>query len=690
MAINSTYERGYAKKLANAQERSRKMALAGRDIAPLPSVVNPIRKINCSKNLELFLLTYLPDKYTKPFGKNHKQLIQSLQECILNDGKNVVVSMPRGSGKTTITIGALIYCLVYGYRKFVVVVSSTQKESRRLIDSLKKILQNPNSYLAEDFPEVVYPFSLLKGSSNMARGQLYNGEMVGCALKSEQIRLPSIPGSKASGSIVSCFGLTSSIRGQNEVTQDGIALRPDLVILDDPQKSATANSPQQIEKLESLIFSDIQGLSESGRELSTIFTGTVIQKDDLCDRFLSDQYPWFTQIRGKCLDPMPDEAALELWKEYRNIFYTQDQQAATQFYQANKDKMQGGAVVTWEADYDPNTSPYSDPLEQCMIRWVKNERAFYSEYQNSPKSDESGAILVTPKQIITKLNGLPKATCPRFCYKITAAIDVHSDILYYIVVAWKRDYTGYVIDYGVFPEQNRSYFSKEDGGLDTLVDHFKVGGDLALRMGLEILINDLIAYQYPTEGNDSEYHSVSKMFVDEGWKWEVSSSAISRVKGAPNIVVPSMGRYIGARSRPMELWHKSPHRTFHYHIVEEKLNNHRYKSALIDTNFWKTTLMQKLSIPSGDKGSITFWGDDVTEHRMIAEHIGGSEKPMTVTALNTVVEWSPRVGKPDNHLFDCMVYNTALASLLGVELDGVDLKTNRKRGKTNEKNDKDS
>ena len=67
MAINSTYERGYAKKLANAQERSRKMALAGRDIAPLPSVVNPIRKINCSKNLELFLLTYLPEKYTKPF-----------------------------------------------------------------------------------------------------------------------------------------------------------------------------------------------------------------------------------------------------------------------------------------------------------------------------------------------------------------------------------------------------------------------------------------------------------------------------------------------------------------------------------------------------------------------------------------------------------------------------------------------
>jgi hypothetical protein len=48
---------------------------------------------------------------------------------------------------------------------------------------------------------------------------------------------------------------------------------------------------------------------------------------------------------------------------------------------------------------------------------------------------------------------------PVGCNHLTAFIDVQANLLFYVVAAWEDDFTGYVIDYGAFPDQKRPYFT---------------------------------------------------------------------------------------------------------------------------------------------------------------------------------------------------------------------------------------
>ena len=41
-------------------------------------------------------------------------------------------------------------------------------------------------------------------------------------------------------------------------------------------------------------------------------------------------------------------------------------------------------------------------------------------------------------------------------------IDVQATLLFYVVAAWEDDFTGYVVDYGTFPDQKRPYFTLRD------------------------------------------------------------------------------------------------------------------------------------------------------------------------------------------------------------------------------------
>jgi hypothetical protein len=48
---------------------------------------------------------------------------------------------------------------------------------------------------------------------------------------------------------------------------------------------------------------------------------------------------------------------------------------------------------------------------------------------------------------------------PIGCNRLMAFIDVQANLLFYVVAAWEDDFTGYVLDYGTFPDQTRPYFT---------------------------------------------------------------------------------------------------------------------------------------------------------------------------------------------------------------------------------------
>jgi len=48
---------------------------------------------------------------------------------------------------------------------------------------------------------------------------------------------------------------------------------------------------------------------------------------------------------------------------------------------------------------------------------------------------------------------------------LTAFVDIQQKLLFYMVVGWEDDFTGYVVDYGSYPDQKRSYFTLRDARL---------------------------------------------------------------------------------------------------------------------------------------------------------------------------------------------------------------------------------
>ncbi|HPD32411.1 MAG TPA: phage terminase large subunit family protein, partial [Phycisphaerae bacterium] len=65
--------------------------------------------------------------------------------------------------------------------------------------------------------------------------------------------------------------------------------------------------------------------------------------------------------------------------------------------------------------------------------------------------DVSDGDLMTADAIAAKTSGHARGEVPIGCTHLTMFIDVQAKALFWLVVAWEADFTGYVIDYGTEP-----------------------------------------------------------------------------------------------------------------------------------------------------------------------------------------------------------------------------------------------
>ena len=646
------------------RERSRRVSreknLAARELGPLPPVVNPSRRNVAKNDLCAFMRFYFPAKFKKPFGPIHDRLIERIQDVVVNGGKQAV-AMPRGSGKTTITNAAAVWAILNGYRRCVVVVAANTRDARRILKTLETMISKTPALL-EDYPEACYPLSKLGGSALLARGQTFYGAPTDVRISADSFRLPTIRGSACSGATIAAFGANAAIRGFQAENPDGSTDRPDFLFLDDLQTDQISANPARIEALEEKVASTLAGLAENGAELSMIQTMTVKNPDDYADRTLNvELYPRWNGLREAALESLPER--IDLWRQYRSIWFD-DEQKATAFYRQNLEDMRRGAIVGWPDAY--TGKKLVDSLEYYMRLWCENERAFWSEQQNQPKELGGNAVKLPAKEIARKLNGYERGIVPSNASKLTAFVDVHGDLLYFAVVAFKDDFTGYVIDYGTFPEQRRTYFSKNDGGLETLARVYDgKTADGRVREGLCFLLNDLKTRFFEQEGDDSDaLLAITRVGVDSGWKPEVVEDSI-RIAGA-RFAYPSKGVAIGAKGRPMRLWPKKEGRVFGWHLLDEKTKAIATRQLLVDVNYWKTKVHESLSLTPGEPGSLSLWGSSSGVHRMFSEHLSAETAKSVESGTNRVVEWSANPSRPDNHFFDCVVGCFAAASTLGI------------------------
>jgi hypothetical protein len=643
-------------------KKSRENSKAVREIAPMPLIVNTKRRIKARKNLKYFYEQYFPKRFKLKWSSYHLKVIEKVQEIILQGGGKFAIAMPRGSGKTTMIETAVIWAILYGHCRYVVIIGATGDDAKKIIKSIKAAIMGSEELL-EDFPESIYPFRMLDGQALRARGQLHLGELTQIELKPESITFARIPLSPSSGATIRTTGILGAIRGKSKVMPDGSIQRVDLAILDDVQTKNSARSLSQTKLREELINGDVEGLVGPGEEMGLLMPCTIIQEGDLADRYLNrNLYPQWNGMVFKMIERFPDR--MDMWEEYKELRKT-DSIAATMHYKRNRTEMKKGAVVAWEANC---TQHDLDALEYAMKKWCDNFEGFMSEYQNEPIRPGAGTVIVDATTIRSRLNGLERQVVPMETTAVTGFIDVHDDLLYYTIIAWADDFTGYIIDYGTYPEQRRRIFNKGDKDLITMKKvKESVQAKAVIQSSLVTLLKDLLSINFLIENNEDgvDVLQFSKILIDSGYVPEVVEGAI-RLVNSP-IVFPSKGFGIRSTNKPMRQWQRTKGRVFGTYWVTERPQGRAFRTVTIDTNYWKCRLHEAFSVGAGSRGGLTFWGLDSEAHRMIADHCNSEIAQFVESGESKVYEWQI-IPSHDNHYLDCLVGCLAAASTCGIKL----------------------
>ena len=660
--------RSYEDRRNAERNRQAEQSLAGRDIGPLPEVVNPDRKSACERNFQLFCESYFPETYSLAWSPDHLKVIEKIETAVLKGGL-FALALPRGSGKTTITESAALWSMLYGHREFVVLIGATESAALELLDSLKTELE-VNERLAEDFPEVCYPVAQLEGIANRCAGQLYKGERTRITWTSNEIVLPTIEGSKASGIIVRVAGITGRVRGMKYKRSDGRSVRPSLVVIDDPQTSESAGSLEQTRKRVRVLAGDILGLAGPGLKISGIMPCTIIRPGDMADIILNrNTHPDWNGEKTKMVYKFPTN--MKLWDEYAELRAESlrtdgNFQKATEFYLANREAMDAGAEVSWEARFNHDEI---SALQHAMNLKFQDEAAFMSEYQNDPlPEDTQDDTLLSVDEICAKVNGLPRGRIPLACDKITMFIDIQKALLFFVVIAWSDDFTGAVIDYGAWPDQHRREFSLADAN-PTIQSMFPTAGlEGALYAALTSLTDDYLGREWTRE--DGAMLKIERALVDANWGQSTDIVyQFCRQSAHAGVILPSHGRYVGASSKPMTEYRKQPGDRLGFNWMMPNVAGKRaIRHVIYDSNYWKSFVHARLAVALADKGSLTLYGRIPGVHQLLAEHLTAEYRVKTQGRGRTVDEWKLKLQSHDNHWLDCCAGCAVCASMLGATM----------------------
>jgi len=663
----------YARHRDEMSRRQAELSLAGRDIGELPAVENPERKERCRLDFRLFCETYFPEVYVLAWSEDHLRAIAKIQQAVLQGGL-FALAMSRGSGKSSLTETAAIWAMLYGHREFVVVIGASESAALEILDSIKTELE-VNEHLAADFPEVTYPIKCLDGIANRCAGQLHKGERTRIVWTANEIVLPTIAGAKSSGVLVRVAGITGRIRGMKFKKPDGRTIRPEFVVIDDPQTSESAGSSEQTRKRVRVLAGDILGLAGPGKKISGIMPCTVIRPGDMAEQILDkSRHPEWNGERCKMLYQMPRNE--ELWNRYADLRADELRERgtfseATEFYKAHRAEMDEGAKVSWPArhNYDELSA-----VQHAMNLKLTDEAAFWAEYQNEPLPEDLGTDeQLTVDGIVNRLNGHAQGTVPAWASHLTMFIDVQKTLLFYVVCAWSDEFTGAVVDYGAWPGQRRRYFTLADASPTLQSKHPRTGLEGCLYAGLKELTEKYLPKEHTRD--DGAAMKIEKCLIDANWGQSTEVVyQFCRESAFANIIVPSHGKYIGASSKPMGEYRKMPgDRVGHNWRMPNIRGKRVVRHVIFDTNYWKSFVASRLLTSQGDRGALTLWGRNSETHMLLAEHLTAEYRVKTEGRGRRVEEWKMRPEAHDNHWWDGLVGCAVAASMCGCVLAGTDV-----------------
>jgi hypothetical protein len=661
----------YQRKKERSRQRERLQTLAGQDIAPCPPPKDLLRRARADNDFRFFCETYFPKLFTLAWSPDHLRVINKIERVVIHN-ETFAIAMPRASGKSTMCQVAVVWAILTGRHPFVFLVASTQEYALSMLDNIKSHLAT-NDLLLDDYPEAIYPIRCLEGESRRCTGQRYYGRLTRIAWTADEIVMPSIPGSRCAAAIVRVAGITGNIRGAMFIRPDGTSVRPTLAIIDDPQTDQSARSLSQTHDRLAIVNGAIAGLAGPGKRTAMIMPCTVIRAGDLADQVLDRQKnPLWQGERTKLVCKFPLNA--KLWEEYARLRAESlrndgDGREATEFYRKHREAMDEGAVAAWEARF--NTDELS-AVQHAMNLKFRDEAAFWAEYQNEPLPDKEfdDEGLLSADQIAGKLNGMKRGELPLGCNHLTMFVDVQGKLLFWVVCGWEEDFTGYVVDYGAYPEQKRPYFTLRDAQRTLLSASKGAGLEAAIYAGLETLVGTHLAREW--QRDDGAMMRIGLCLIDANWgtSTDVVYQFCRQSQHSTNLL-PSHGRFVGAGSKPFFEYSRRPgDRAGLNWRIPNVQGKRAVRHVLFDSNYWKTFVHARLAVGMGDRGCMSLFGRTPELHQLFAEHLTSEFRVKTEGRGRVVDEWKLRPSAQENHWLDGLVGSAVAASILGATLSG--------------------
>lgn len=476
----------------------------------LHPVADPKRRAACAADPYEFLRVYFP-QFDRPFTAQQKEIIESIIQTAKYGG-SLAIAASRGEGKTSIAqylVG--VYCVITGLLRFPLICAATGPHAARILGNMKRQYTR-NQLLWEDYPEVCVPLWDVRLAPQRGPSQTVNGEPTFCQWAGDQVVMPTVAGSKASGAILATTGLDAAVRG---LMVDG--QRPDFVLIDDPETRESSASEEQCAKRELLIEEDLAGLGGQKSPLSMVMLTTCMRRVCLSAKYTDPaQKPAWRGRRFRLVEDWPSR--MDLWDEYCVMRAANKQtgddnaREAHEFYLKNRELMDLGAKVANPYRFKGMTLPDGTALEVSALQSCFNIIAdtsrehFDTEYQNDPR-EESGPIEsgITAHRIQKQVSGLPRRLVPMGAVKLTQGIDCRKVALHWVVRAWMPDGTGHTIDYGV-----------------TEVRGTTVGTDEGLDEALKRALSERKAQieETPYANQDGTAVKLDMTVIDSGWRSE--------------------------------------------------------------------------------------------------------------------------------------------------------------------------
>lgn len=593
---------------------SRRLARIVRHVDPDPKTKR--KRARIEKSLDKWLRYFGGEAFSSPWSADHLRVLTKIESAI-NGGGLFSVAMPRGQGKSTILKWVTLYVLLTGRRKYVVLIAATLDLALGMIDFCKRQLIE-NDLLHDYYPHVTAYARATEDKAIKARQQLRadgaDGTTSGIQWRKATLVLPAVcdaagNGYVSNGSILEAHGLTGAIRGKWKDTQTGAVLRPDFVILDDPQTRESAESSSQCQMRERIVKGDVLGMAGPKKKIAAVMPCTVIRKGDLADRFLDhEQHPEWQGEKTRLVNAWPKEQD-GLWREYAGIYRASVGSGggitlATQFYVAHRDAMDEGADVAWAHRVRDGEISALQTAENLLIEM--GAEAFYAEMQNDPQENLSNQYDLTPATVLAHVVARPRLQLPEASTVFVGHCDVNHYGLHYVLSAFSQDMTGHCVAYGRFPERGVVVEEKNTPEMEIC---------RAIYRALKGLCDTLQATVFFRGGIRAK---LGLLLIDCGYKADAVQQFCQQAQYSFRLL-PSIGRDAKNYRVKKDTLIGRPFENCHVQRAQ-KPGHGPY--LMFQSDYWRETAQRAFLGAVGEPGGYTIHAaGDQRQHMTLAEHV---------------------------------------------------------------------